>query len=68
MAKRYKQRPSSIIGLNDDEYTAYCFDAACILLYNALEDGKEIKFKGDGIKKHKHYTRISEFYNALGVR
>lgn len=67
MAKRYRQRPSDILGVTDD-YAAYCFDEACIFLYNALEEGKELHFKGDGIdKKPKHYKTVSEFYKSLGV-
>lgn len=68
MAKRYRQRPSNIVGV-DDEYAAYCFDEACIFLYNALEDKKELKFdNGDSLKKQKepkHYKSLSEFYNTI---
>ena len=68
MAKRYRQRPSNIIGVVD-EYTAYCFDEACIFLYDAIEDKKELKFgngdKSEKLQEPKHYTSLSEFYNAI---
>lgn len=70
MAKEYNQRPSNIIGLEND-YCAYCFDEACVFLYQALKDGKKLHFKGDKSEKQikpKHYKSIGEFYKSLGVR
>lgn len=69
MAKEYNQRPSAIMGL-DGDYCAYCFDMACMYLYQALKEGKELHFKGDEIKEKKnikHYNSIAEFYKSLGV-
>lgn len=69
MAKTYNQRPSNIIGL-DNDYQAYCFDEACIFLYNALQENKTLHFAGDKkeSQKPKHYKSFGEFYNSLGVR
>lgn len=69
MAKRYRQRPSNIIGV-ENEYASYCFDEACIFLYEALENKQELKFdSGDGPKKEtkkpKHFSSMSEFYNSI---
>lgn len=68
MAKEYNQRPSAIINL-DNDYEAYCFDEACLYLYQALKDGKELHFAGvkEETKKPKHYTSFGEFCKALGV-
>lgn len=72
MAKLYNQRPSNIMGLNND-YHAYCFDEACMYLYNALQEKKELHFKGDENKiqnqtPRKHFKSFGDFYNSLGVR
>lgn len=69
MSRRYRQRPSNIIGI-DNDYAAYCFDEACIFLYEALENKQELKFdSGDGLgketKKPKHFSSMSEFYNSI---
>lgn len=58
------------MGLEND-YCAYCFDEACMFLYQALKEGKKLKLKGDKPEKEnkpKHYSSIGEFYKALGVR
>lgn len=39
MAKRYHQRPSSILGI-DDDYTAYCFDELALKLEALATDDK----------------------------
>lgn len=31
MAQSYQQRPSSLLGLTDDPYVAYCIDQAVLL-------------------------------------
>lgn len=69
MAKAYNQRPSSIIGVVND-YEAYCFDEACMFLYNALKDKKQLHFKGDKKqnKNPKHFKSFGQFYKSLGVR
>ena len=69
MAKRYRQRPSNIIGV-ENEYASYCFDEACIFLYEALENKQELKFdsgdwSGEETKKPKHFSSMSEFYNSI---
>lgn len=65
MSKRYKQRPSQIIGVTD-EYTAYCFDEACLYIWNMMEDGKEPKFKKVDNKLKQRYSRPSDMYKDMG--
>lgn len=58
MSKRYKKLPSEILKI-EDAYTAYCFDEACALIMQKIDDGEEIKFK-------KHYGSFSEMYANFG--
>jgi hypothetical protein len=47
MAEQYKKRPSEIVFIDDEEYTAFCFDQVCLYLLNFCTDTKtgEINFK-----------------------
>ena len=68
MSKKYKARPSDLIGLCDD-YQRFCFDEACIYLMTALDEGKQLKFDAE-ITENKlqtHYSSVSEYYKSLGV-
>ena len=47
MSKTYQVRPSEIIGMKDDEYTAYCFDEACAYFLSELSENKQPHFKED---------------------
>ena len=38
MARMYQERPSNIIGI-DDEYTSFCFDEACAYIMSKIDDG-----------------------------
>ena len=68
MSKKYKARPSDIIGLYDD-YQRFCFDEACIYLMTALDEGKQLKFDAEITenKSQTHYSSVSEYYKSLGV-
>jgi len=48
MSRTYKCRPSEIINLQE-EYDAYCFDAACALFYQYLDDKKTPMFDEDRV-------------------
>lgn len=37
MSNRMKEKPSKIIGLNND-YEAFCFDEACIYILNKMQE------------------------------
>ena len=47
MSKTYQVRPSEIIGIVDDIYTAYCFDEACAFFLSELSENKQPHFKED---------------------
>ena len=47
MSKTYQTRPSRIVGIEDDEYTAYCFDEACSYFLSELSNDKTPHFKED---------------------
>ncbi len=47
MSKTYQVRPSEIIGITDDAYTAYCFDEACALFLSELSEEKVPHFEED---------------------
>ena len=47
MSKTYRVRPSEIIRITDDEYTAYCFDEACAYFLSELSEKKEPHFAED---------------------
>lgn len=47
MSRAYKERPSSLLGLYEDPYTAYCFDEACLYIMNQIDNKKTPRFKGE---------------------
>jgi len=48
MSKRYKERPSKIVGI-EDTYLAYCFDEAALYLESEATDSKGV-FKPNKIR------------------
>lgn len=64
MAKQYKQRPSSIIGL--DGYEAFCFDEACNYILNKWqdEDSPKPKFNDDTETNKTNNNDVIEWLNA----
>lgn len=66
---KYNQRPSSIVGIEND-YVAFCFDEACIYLMNALANNQKIVFDDDSgdeskPKTIKHYNSLDEMYASM---
>lgn len=47
MSRAYKVRPSSLLGLEEDPYTAYCFDEACLYVINQIDNKKTPRFEGE---------------------
>lgn len=43
MARTYQERPSNILGI-DDEYTSFCFDEACAYIMSKIDNGENPKF------------------------
>lgn len=55
MAKEYHQRPSHLLGIADDDYTAYCLDEACFLWGSHVEG--ELEEAGANAKKPEEAKR-----------
>ena len=69
IAKRFSQLPSSVINV-EDEYTAFCFNEACMLIMSEIESGKEPIWIEDRTKeneKPKEYNSMEDFYKDIGV-
>lgn len=56
VAQRYKVRPSTLLGSEIDEYTAYCFDEACAYIASRVDAGDEPQFEV-------HYSSFSALYS-----
>jgi hypothetical protein len=39
MARAYRRRPSELMGIDEDSYTAYCLDEACYYIQRQIEEG-----------------------------
>lgn len=64
-AKLYKCLPSEVIGIDEeDTYTAFCFNEACMFIMVRLEKGEKPKYKvrNKKIPKQKRYKSFTEFY------
>ena len=52
----------------EDEYTAYCFDEACLYILNMLNDNKKPIFDADAtVHNNNHYQSSSDLYKSLLV-
>lgn len=60
MSQRYNERPSVILGV-DEEYAAYCLDEACALIMGRLDNKEEPNFAKKDEDAHK-YNSLSELY------
>ena len=67
ISKKYKTRPSEVIGISDT-YTAFCFDEACLYILSMIEDGKEPVFKKKDKQKElkQKYSKPSDMYKDMG--
>lgn len=48
------------MGIENDAYTAYCFDEACAYIVREIQEGNEPHF-------NKRYTSATEMYKDLGL-
>lgn len=66
MVEKFGGRPSEIICV-EDEYTAYCFDEACLYIMTMLEQKKEPIFEEEKDVKVTNitYTCFSDLYNNI---
>lgn len=49
-----------------DEYTAFCFNEACVNVMFRLQNGEVPCYVEVGNEEPKHYRNFEEFYNAYG--
>ncbi len=63
MSKRYSERPSVILGV-EDTYTAYCLDEACMYALCKLE---EIGRLPDSLLPKSSATAVSQMKSMKGV-
>ncbi|MGX8125684.1 hypothetical protein ACWTV9_05495 [Clostridioides difficile] len=63
----YNKMPSEILRIKD-EYTAFCFDEACIFLVDAIKNDKKLKFKDDKDKTAEKKDRKTFVQMALEKR
>lgn len=68
MSKLYGERPSDIIGIEDD-YTRYCFDEAVAYIISRIKDGENpnfiVKYDKGNLEKP-HFTKMSDLYKSMG--
>ena len=55
MSHRYNKLPSEILHIDNDDYTAFCFDEACDYIMNRIEDGDKPIWT-------QHYGSFTELY------
>lgn len=64
VANAYHCRPSSLLNLHNDEYSAYCFDEACAYIIKMIEKGNEPNFNVFDENK-KHFSSFSDMYKNI---
>ena len=64
MSKMYCCRPSEILNIND-EYTAYCFDEACMFIRAKLESGEKPQYKVFRDEEEMHFGKFSDLYKTI---
>lgn len=66
MSQQYKERPSSIIGLENNSYEAFCFDEACSYITSKLqdEDAPKPKFIDDKKINKTNNNDVIKWFNT----
>lgn len=69
VCKRYGCKPSSILDIKDN-YTAFCFDEACLYIMARLENNDIPKYieqrtKEEGNESQPHYSSFKEYYKKV---
>lgn len=59
-ALKFNKLPSEILRI-DDEYTAFCFDEACLYIINQLENKKKPHFKDEKVDSDKDKYYLNDF-------
>lgn len=66
-AQTFNCLPSEVMGI-EDEYTAYCFNEACMNVLARIKDGQKPdynKIKRKNKPKKKHYSNFRDFYKDV---
>lgn len=56
-------RPSEFVGIDEDEYTRFCFDEAFAFVLSKLKSGEVPEIRSE--KPTKVYSRPSDFYKKF---
>ncbi|WP_250673540.1 hypothetical protein LZ906_007860 [Paraclostridium ghonii] len=64
---KYNKLPSEILRI-DDEYTAFCFDEACMYISNELENGNKARWKDEDLTKNEVRERAFNLAKQLRVK
>lgn len=63
LAKIYNVRPSTLLFI-EDEYTAFCFDEACGIIFSRMQNKEEPVFEVQE-EDRKHYSSFSDYANSF---
>lgn len=63
MANKFGCKPSDYFDFSEDLYTKFCFDEACIFIWQKMENGEEPKFKSSA----SNYKSFADYYKRLKV-
>lgn len=64
MSKWYSCRPSDIMAI-EDEYTAFCFDEACMLIRLRLENKEKPNYKEIKKEEELEFHSFKDFYKQF---
>ena len=66
-ALKFNRLPSEILRI-DDEYTAFCFDEACLYIINQLENKKKPHFKDEKVDNDKDKYYLNAFLRKQAMK
>ena len=66
-ALKFNRLPSEILRI-DDEYTAFCFDEACLYIINQLENKKKPHFKDEKVDNDKDKYYLNDFLRKHAMK
>lgn len=67
LATKFNRLPSEIARL-DDEYTAFCFDEACLYIITQLEDKKKPHFRDENYDKDKDKYYLNDYFRKQALK
>lgn len=63
-SKKYNKLPSEILRIQD-EYTAFCFDEACMYILNEIESGNKPKWDEEELTTEEVRNKAFDLANQL---